>query len=126
MINYLGKYYKWADNRIILLLENMDEKLFTKTVKGVDRSVRDLAEHLIVYYDYFLKKDKVEFTAMQENLKSMNKQELLDHWKEAVGGFARGIDNFTEDPVDVQDNNKGKVMVSKEEYLCITGFIGTE
>ena len=119
MIDNSGKFYEWADRRIIGLLENMDEELFTKPVPGVDRSVRDMAEHLIVYYDYFLKKDKVEFLAMQENLKGMNKQALLEHWKNAVGEFARGVNKFPEDPVEVQDKKKGKVKVTKEEYLLL-------
>lgn len=115
----LGKYYEWADGRIIGLLDKMDEGHFSEKVRGADRSVRELAEHLIVYYDYFLTKEKERFLEIQESLKKMDKNELLDFWKKAVGKFAEAVDGFTEDPVEIQDANKGSIKVPRNKYLLL-------
>lgn len=116
--NHLGKYYEWADKRIIALLEKADEKLFVKKLEGNKRSLRDLAEHLVVYYEYFLyKKNKVSFKKLQEKLKTMGKQELLDYWKKVMKEFSRSVENFEEDFVDLPLSKGGSAKVSRDNYL---------
>ena len=118
MIDNLGKYYEWADNRIIILLEKLDEELFVKFPDGTQRSLRDLVEHLVVYYEYFsFKKTKVSFKALQEKLKKMDKPELLNHWKKVMKEFSKAVENSKEDLVDIPLSKTETTKVSKDEYL---------
>jgi uncharacterized damage-inducible protein DinB len=122
MIENLGTYYEWADSRVIVLLENVDEELFVNKLKGTRRSLRDLVEHLIVYYEYFLyRKTRVSFKKLQEKLKTMEKQKLLDHWKNVMKEFAGAVDKFNEEFVDIPLANGKTKKVSKGDYfLCYT------
>ena len=118
MIDNLGKYYEWADNRIIALLENLDEELFVKILEGTQRSLRDLVEHLVVYYEYFLyKKTKVSFKSLQEKLKKMDKRELLNHWKKVMKEFSKKVKNSKEDFIDIPISKTETIKISKDEYL---------
>jgi len=118
MIDHLGKYYEWADNRIITLLENVEEESFVKILAGTQRSLRELAEHLIVYYEYFVyRKTKVSFKALQKKLKIMSKQELLNHWKKAIKEFSEAVTNSKEDKIDIPLSKSGTAKIPKDKYL---------
>jgi uncharacterized damage-inducible protein DinB len=118
MIDHLGKYYEWADSRIIVLMEKVGEELFVNKLKGTRRSLRDLVEHLIAYYEYFLfRKTNVSFKKLQEKLKTMEKQELLKHWQNIMKEFSEAVQNSREDFIDIPLPEGGTVNVSRDEYL---------
>lgn len=118
MIDNLGKYYEWADYRIIALLETLEEELFIKVLAGTQRSLRELVEHLIVYYEYFVyKKTNVPFKSLEEKLKMMNKRELLNHWKKAIKEFSEAVKNSKEDFIDIPVSKTETTKISKDEYL---------
>lgn len=122
MIDNLGKYYEWADNRIIALLETLEEELFIRNLEGTGNSLRGLTEHLIVYYEYFVfRKTRIPFKSLQEKLKIMDKQELLNHWGKVIKEFSKAIENTKEDFIDIPLPNSETTKVSKDEYLfCYT------
>ena len=65
----LGKFYNWADNKIIPILETLNEETFTKTLEGTQKSIRDLVEHFVVFYEFFsLRKEKISFRDLQEKI----------------------------------------------------------
>lgn len=118
MIEHAGKYYEWADNRIIALLEALDEESFVKVLEGARRSLRDLAEHLLVYYMYFVyRKSKVPFKTLQAKLKKMNQAELLNHWKQVLGEFSDALENSGEGSVDIPLAKGRKARISGDAYL---------
>jgi uncharacterized damage-inducible protein DinB len=118
MIANLGKYYEWADNRIIALLAPLDEELFEEKMKGTKRSLRDLSEHLVVYYEYFLRrKEKVSFKSLQEKLKKMDKKALLNHWKNIINEFSETVETSEEDFVDIPLSKGKSAKISSDEYL---------
>lgn len=117
-MDHLGKYYEWADSRIISLLDAVDEELFVKILDGTQKSLRDLVEHLVVYYEYFLYKEtKVSFRKLLEKLKKMKKKELLSHWKNVMKEFSEAVQNSREDFVDIPLPKGGTVKISREKYL---------
>jgi len=118
MIDNLGEYYEWADNRIIALLEPLEEELFVKTLEGTQKSLRDLAEHLIVYYEYFVfRKSRIPFKSLQEKLTIMDKQELLNHWGKVIKEFCKAVENSKEEFIDIPISKTETTKVSKDEYL---------
>ena len=122
MIKNWGKYYEWADLRIIALLEDMDEASFAKVSAGCDRSLRDYTEHLVLYYDYFTKRESgVSFDKLKIALEKMSKKSLLSHWKGILPEFAASVDGLTDKPLDIPGPDGVQIKVSREEYLfCYT------
>lgn len=118
MMENLGRYYEWADNRVITLLESLDEESFAKVPEGIQRSIRDLAEHLIVYYEYYAHRDrKVPFKSLQAKLKKMDKAGLLNHWKQALKDFSEALENTGEDSIDIPLPNGKTTGISRESYI---------
>jgi uncharacterized damage-inducible protein DinB len=118
MIDDLGKYYEWADKRVIALLEALDDELFGKVLKGIDRSIRDLAEHLIFYYEYYLhRKNKLSSKTLKVKLKGMDKNALLKHWKQALKEFSETVENFGEELINIPISKGKTAKIPGDVYL---------
>jgi uncharacterized damage-inducible protein DinB len=64
-----------------------------------------------------VRKTKVSFKSMQEKLRKMDKQELLDHWKNIIKEFSESVQNSKEDFVDIPLLKGGTTNVSRDENL---------
>ncbi len=101
--SYIGEYYVWADNRIIDFLKNITKKggvereLIEKKNEQDGRSIRDLIEHIAVYYEVVINKPKnrEEFESKEEKVSKISWEELLEYWKKWVHEFATAINNDT-------------------------------
>lgn len=108
----LVKYYKYADFKLINLLESMTDEEFSKTAEFSSKSVRDIAEHIMIYYTIITEPDK-KFKEMKQSYSLMAKSELLQYWKNIVEKFVEAVNGM-----DI--NKKYTVKVSKEKLIDVT------
>lgn len=114
----LGKFFDWADNKLIPIIETLNEETFTRQLEGTNKSIRDLVEHLAVYYEYFiLRKEKIPFRELEEKIKLKNKQDLLNHWKKAVKEFSKSLALPQEEFTKMSISKNETVQVPFIEYL---------
>lgn len=102
-ISNFGEYYVWADNRIIDFLatitnnELIDREVIEKKNEQDGRSIRDLIEHISVYYEIVINSpnSREDFESKKEKVSKLSWGELIEYWKKWVQKFATALDNDT-------------------------------
>ena len=103
------EFYKWADNKIIDLLQKTSEEDFNKKI--TQRSLRDLSEHMMVYLEWYLHPEK-SFEEIMNSYKSLSKDQVLDLWKTTVS-------NFVDTVLSKNENEKVSMPVSKGKTVDV-------
>lgn len=85
----LLEYFEWADNRIIGLLEIVNEDQFNKIIGG--RSLKELCIHLINDYDTLVHTpiDAKQFDKLLGDLNKKPKRGILEYWKQQLQKFKK-------------------------------------
>ena len=80
------EYYKWADKKIIDLLTPLDDQTFNKKVEITRKSLRDLSEHIMAYFDLYINPN-LKFNDVIAKYNKMSKDKLLESWEKIVISF---------------------------------------
>ncbi|MFQ5833171.1 MAG: DinB family protein [Candidatus Thorarchaeota archaeon] len=77
----LGEYHGWAGNEMRLVVEELQDKEFTKKVMG-ESSVKSICEHIVLALTTcFLLADNSDDKGAYEWVRKASKMELINRWK---------------------------------------------
>jgi uncharacterized damage-inducible protein DinB len=118
MINDLGHYYVWANNKFREALAKLSEDEFNLVDEKVGRSIKELAIHSITTNEMYYKPvDEVK--KLDEELKTKSKDEILEFWSKSDEDFAKVVENMKEEPVTFPISENEKITVNALENLLM-------
>ena len=112
-LDYLGDYYIWADNKLIDLLKTVSEEDFTKVPSKLQRSMRDLTEHMISTYEFIAEPFSMKkYSEILKNLSEKTKGELFRYWSSKVAHFKLEISKLQDlQKVDLPESETSMIQV---------------
>lgn len=94
MIKDIGHYYIWANDKFRKVIAELTPEEFNHLNK-VDRSIKELIIHMIAMFDacYVDDKDQIDvYLKVYEDLRTKNKDEILETWKNSDINFAKAVE----------------------------------